>query len=290
MTIRFSKRNFHGSFVVLLLASLVFGVSSANAAGEAPKIPHQEWTFSGLTGYFDNEQLRRGYLVYKNVCSACHGMRLLYYRNLTEPGGPEFSEERVKEFAAEAQVTDGPNDEGEMFTRPGRLSDRFVSPYPNKKAAAAAQGGAYPPDLSVIAKARAIESSEAWYLDPIRWIGDILTGYQEQGADYSYALLTGYHEAPEGVELNPGMYYNSAYPGHQIAMPSPLVEGIVDYPDGTAPTVENYSRDVTAFLAWAAEPKLEERKRMGLKVLIYLSILALLLYMSKRALWRNVEH
>lgn len=286
----FSKRGFRISFSGVIAFGMLCCANGSWAASEAPEIPRQEWTFNGLTGHFDNEQLRRGYLVYKNVCAACHGMRLLYYRNLSEPGGPEFSQERVAEFASEAQVTDGPNDEGEMFTRPGRPSDRFVSPYPNVKAAAAAQGGAVPPDLSVIAKARAIASSGAWYLEPFHWLKDIFTGYQEQGSDYLYALLMGYEEAPESVKVLSGMYYNSAFPGHQIAMPPPLVEGIVDYPEGTPPTIENYARDLTAFLTWAAEPKLEERKRMGLKVLIYLSILAALLYLSKRALWRNVEH
>jgi cytochrome c1 len=217
-------------------------------------------------------------------------MRRLYFRNLSEPGGPQFSEGRVQTFAAEAQVTDGPNDEGEMFTRNGRPSDRFVSPYPNDKAAAAAQGGAVPPDLSLMAKARAIASSGAWYMEPLHWLYDIGTVYQEQGADYVYALLTGYQEPPQDMTMLSGMNYNAVFPGHQIAMPPPLVEGIVDYEDGTPATVENYARDVTAFMMWAAEPKLEERKRMGLKVLVYLSILMLLLYLSKRALWRNVEH
>lgn len=286
-----SRRGLHISLRSAVAAFVICGMTQSWASsGEAPEIVRQDWTFSGITGHFDKEQLRRGYLVYKNVCSACHGMRLLYFRNLSEPGGPEFSEERVKEFAAEAQVTDGPNDEGEMFTRAGLPSDRFVSPYPNEKAAAAAQGGVVPPDFSVIAKARAIEHSGAWYLEPLRWLNDIATNYQEQGSDYIYALLMGYHEAPEGVTVFDGMYYNTAFPGHQISMPSPLVEGIVDYPDGVPATVENYARDVTAFLTWAAEPKLEERKRMGLKVLIYLVILAAILYLSKRALWRNVEH
>lgn len=278
-------------------SALVFGVMAASsavtpalAAGEAIEIPRQEWTFKGMTGHYDDEQLRRGYLVYKNVCAACHGMRLMYYRNLSQPGGPELSEARVAEIAAEAQVTDGPNDDGEMFTRPGRPADRFVSPFANAKAAAAANNGAVPPDLSVMAKARAVESGAAWYVAPLHWLYDIATGYQEQGADYLYALLTGYTEAPVGFQVMDGMYYNAAFPGHQIAMAPPLTEGAVEYTDGTPGTVENYAADVTAFLMWAAEPRLEERKSMGLKVLVYLAILTLLLYLSKRALWRNVEH
>lgn len=285
----FSKRSFAGVLAAAALVSAV-SIAPARAAGEAIELERLDWTFSGLTGHFDKEQLRRGYMVYKNVCAACHGVRQLYFRNLSEPGGPQFSEARVAEFAAEALVKDGPNDDGEMFERAGRPADKIPSPYPNEKAAAAAQGGAVPPDLSLMAKARAVESAGPWYMEPFHWVYDIATVYQEEGADYLHALLTGYKEAPEGVELISGMYYNSAFPGHQIAMPPPLVEGVVEYADGTAPTVENYSRDVTAFLMWAAEPKLEERKRMGLKVLFYLAVLSLLLFLSKRALWRNVEH
>ena len=274
-----------------LVAVTVIGAAGASwAAEDSPAVPREDWTFKGITGYFDKAQLRRGYLVYKNVCSACHGMRLLYYRNLSQPGGPEFSEASVKQFAADAQVTDGPDDNGEMFTRPGKPSDHFVSPFPNAKAAAAANGGAEPPDLSLMAKARAIEQAQAWYLEPFDWLHDIVTAYQEQGPDYIHALMTGYTDPPKGVTVLSGMYYNSIFPGHQIAMPPPLSDGLVTYDDGTPATVENYARDVSAFLMWAAEPKLEERKRMGLKVMIYLAILSALLYLSKRALWRDVEH
>lgn len=276
--------------VALLAGIAVMHANSVRAAEGGVEIPRQEWTFGGITGYFDNDQLRRGYMVYKNVCASCHGLRLLHYRNLYEPGGPEYSESSVQGFAAEAEVTDGPNDDGEMFTRPGKPSDRFVPPYPNAKAAAAAQGGAVPPDLSLIVKARTIERQAAWYVAPFHWISDIFTAYQEQGADYLYALLMGYQEAPEGVEMVEGMYYNTAFPGHQIAMPPPLGEGLVEYPEGTAPSLENYARDVTAFLAWTAEPKLEQRKRLGVQVMIYLLILAVLLYLSKRAVWRKVKH
>jgi cytochrome c1 len=274
---------------IAALAGLAMcGGASASEAGAA--IERQNWTFGGLSGYYDNNQLRRGYMVYKTVCSACHGMRQLYYRNLSEPGGPEFSPERVAGFAAEAQVTDGPNDDGEMFTRPAKPADHFASPYPNTKAAAAANNGAVPPDLSLMAKARGIQRAGAWYVEPFYWISDVVTSYQEQGPDYIYALMTGYGEAPSGMTLAPGMNYNHAFPGHQIAMPAPLTEGSVTYEDGTPGTVENYARDVSAFLMWSAEPTLEERKRMGLKVMIYLVILSVLLYLSKRALWRNVEH
>jgi ubiquinol-cytochrome c reductase cytochrome c1 subunit len=281
------------TLAVALTALAVAAGTPAFAADEhaAPVEVHKEdWTFAGMTGYFDKAQLRRGYMVYKNVCAACHGLRLLSYRNLGEPGGPEYNDANVAQFAADAQVTDGPNDDGEMFQRPGRPSDRFVSPYPNAKAAAAAQNGAVPPDLSVMAKARTYERHAAWYMEPTLWLNDLFTSYQEAGPDYIHALLTSYVDPPAGFNLAPGMNYNKAFPGHQIAMPKPLSDGQVDYPDGTPATVDNYSKDVSAFLMWTAEPKLEERKRMGLKVLVYLIILAGLLYLSKRAIWRNVEH
>jgi ubiquinol-cytochrome c reductase cytochrome c1 subunit len=284
------RREFRNGLAASLAGLAMAVVTPAWGAEGAAHIAKEQWTFGGVTGHYDNEQLRRGFQVYKNVCSACHSLRLLHYRNLSEPGGPELAEGNVEQIAAEAQVPDGPNDDGEMFTRPGKPADRFASPYPNAKAAAAANGGAVPPDLSVMAKARGIERAGPWYLEPLNWISDIVTNYQEQGPDYMHALLTSYEEPPSGMTMAQGMYYNAAFPGHQIAMPPPLSDGVVTYPDGVAATVDNYSRDVAAFLMWAAEPKLEERKRMGLKVLIYLTILAGLLYLSKRAIWRNVEH
>jgi ubiquinol-cytochrome c reductase cytochrome c1 subunit len=283
----FAKRHLNSLAATFAALALTSGV--VLAAEEAPHIEKQNWTFSGLTGHFDKPQLRRGYTVYKNVCSACHGLRLLSYRNLNEPGGPEFSKETVDGIAAEAQVTEL-NDDGEPAERPGKASDRFVSPYPNDKAAAAAQNGAVPPDLSVIAKARSYERHAAWYMEPVLWAGDIFTNYQESGPDYIVALLMGYAPPPADMKMAPGMNYNKAFPGHQIAMPNPLSDGQVTYEDSTPGTVENYAKDVTAFLMWAAEPKLEERKRMGIKVLVYLLILAGLLYLSKRAIWRNTPH
>lgn len=295
MSKTFSMQNFRlavaGAVVIFTTASAPTIALAAGEGNQSPEIERQHWTFSGLSGYFDKAQLRRGYLVYKNVCATCHGMRLLYFRNLSEPGGPLFSEARMTGFAADASVTDGPNDEGEMFTRPGLPADNFVSPYPNEKAAAAAQGGAIPPDLSVMAKARSVPHNHPWYTEPYYWLTDIFTGYQEQGPDYMHALLLGYkEEPPEGVNVLPGLYYNEAFPGFQIAMPPPLFEGAVEYEDGTAPTLENYASDVSAFLMWAAEPKLEERKKMGLTVLVYLAIFAVLLFLSKRTLWRKVPH
>lgn len=284
------RREFRIGLAALLTGAAMAVAAPAWAEEVEAKIPRQDWSFGGMTGHFDKEQLRRGYLVYKNVCSTCHGMRLMHYRNLSEPGGPEFAEGHVVEFAAEAQVPDGPNDEGEMFTRPGKPADRFVAPFANAKAAAAANGGAVPPDLSVMAKARTIERAGPWYLEPLNWISDIATTYQEQGPDYIHALLTSYSDAPSTLTMADGMYYNATFPGHQLAMPPPLSDGLVPYPDGVPATADNYARDVAAFLMWTAEPKLEERKRMGLKVLIYLAVLAALLYLSKRVTWRNVEH
>ena len=190
----------------------------------------------------------------------------LFTCNLAEPGGPGFTEEQVKVIAAEYEVEDGPNDEGEMFERPARPSDRFKSPYPNKEAARAANGGAYPPDLSLMAKAR------------------------KYGPDYLVALLRGYVNPPAGFQMSEGMSYNEYFPGHQIAMVNPLSEDVVEYTDGTPPTVENYAKDVSAFMMWAAEPKLEERKRMGMQVMAYLFVLAGFFYIAKRKVWRDVEH
>jgi cytochrome c1 len=233
-------------------------------ASEASFEP-QSWSFSGPFGHFNNAQLQRGYRVYKDVCSNCHSMRLLSYRNLGEPGGPEFSKEAVEVLAAQAQITDGPNDQGEMFQRPGRPSDRFRSPYPNEQTAQKMNKGALPPDLSVMAKAR------------------------PGGADYIYALLTGYRDPPADFKLTNGLFYNLAFPGHQIAMPPPLTDGVVPYTDGTKRTVDNYARDVAAFLTWAAEPKLEERHKLGARVLIFLIAFALIMFLAKRVVWSRVH-
>lgn len=257
--------------------------------GHHVDIPKQKWTFGGLFGYFDQQQLQRGYKVYKSVCAACHGMKLLAYRNLGEPGGPHFSQPVVRAIAAEAQVSEI-NDKGEAVTRPGKPADKFVGSYKNNQEAAAANNGAVPPDLSVIAKARGIEREAAWFMVPWNVLKDMATQYQEQGPDYLYALLTGYTQMPKGMEMAPGMNYNAVFPGHQIAMPNPLSDGVVEYEDGAPATVASYSKDVTAFLQWASEPTLEERKKMGLKVMVYLIILCALLYLSKKLAWRSVKH
>jgi cytochrome c1 len=233
--------------------------------GHAPEIAAQDWTFTGPFGAYDNAQLQRGFAVYKTVCAACHSMRLLSYRNLAEPGGPGFTPDQAATLASEVQVTDGPDDTGQMFQRPGRPADRFRSPFPNDAAARAANHGALPPDLSVMAKAR------------------------PGGPDYIYAILTGYRDPPPGFNLSPGMHYNIAFPGHQIAMPPPLMNGVVAYTDGTQPTLDNYARDVSAFLMWAAEPKLEERHMLGARVMVFLIVFAVLMFLAKRAVWGRLH-
>ncbi len=264
--------------------------AAAPAPTEHYHVPRQEWTFGGLFGYFDEQQLRRGYKIYKSVCSNCHNMRFLAYRNLGEPGGPNLSKEEVAALAAEIQVQDGYNDQGEPVMRAGKPSDYFQWRFKNEKEAAATFNGAVPPDLSVMAKARTVERDFAWYSFPFLMLKDLFTQYQEQGPDYIYGLLNGYVDAPATFKLNPGSNYNRVFPGHQIAMPQPLTDGIVDYEDGTPNTLDQESKDVVSYLAWAAEPHLVERKKLGLMVLGYLAVLAGLLFVAKKTLWRNVEH
>ncbi|WP_370151981.1 cytochrome c1 [Ferrovibrio sp.] len=251
-----------------IVAALVIGATApALAAGDAPKPPAQNWSFKGPFGTFDRAELQRGYQVYKEVCAACHSMKYVAFRNLRDIG---FSEAEVKALAATFEVTDGPNDAGDMFQRPGLPQDKFPSPFPNEKAARASNGGAYPLDLSLIAKARG-------------------HGYDGDGADYLRALLTGYQDAPAGFALGEGLSYNAYFPGHQIAMPKPLNEDQVTYADGTKATVEQMAHDVSAFLTWAAEPKLEERKRMGFKVIIFLLVLTGLFFAAKKRIWAKLH-
>lgn len=270
----------------LLLLPLAFVLAGpvAAAEGEEIHIEAQSWSFGGLFGHYDRAQLQRGFQIYKESCSSCHSLKYVSFRNLSEPGGPEFSEAEVKVLAAEVEVIDGPDDAGDMFDRPGLPSDRFPSPFANDNAARASNGGALPPDLSVIAKARSYHRGfPGWFID-------LFTGYQEHGADYVHAVLTGYEEAPASMEMSAGMNYNAAFPGHQIAMAAPLSDEVIEYSDGSPMTVDQYSRDVTSFLMWAAEPHLEARKRTGFQVLIFLLILSGLLYLTKQKLWSRVKH
>jgi ubiquinol-cytochrome c reductase cytochrome b/c1 subunit len=261
---------------------LVVGFGSAVHAAEGPRRAKDiSYSFEGPLGKFDRGQLQRGYKVYKEVCSACHSMRLLSFRNLADPGGPEFTEEQVKALAATFETQDGPDDSGEMFTRPALPSDRFPSPFPNEQAARAASGGALPADLSLITKAR------AGYDTLRQLVGG--TG----GPEYVYSVLTGYEPEPPGLaaEKPEGTYYNPYFAaGHWISMPPPLSDDQVTFDDGAPSTVRDMARDVSAFLAWAAEPKLEERKALGFQVLIYLIVLCVLLYICKEKIWSRIEH
>jgi ubiquinol-cytochrome c reductase cytochrome b/c1 subunit len=249
-----------------------------------PVPPRQSWSFGGLTGKFDQAQLQRGFKVYREVCSNCHSMQLVAFRNLADAGGPGFTEGQVKALAAEYKVQDGPNDAGEMFERPGRPSDHIPGPFANENAARTANGGALPPDMSVLAKARSFSRGFPWFAI------DGFLQYQEQGPDYIVGILNGYKDPPPGVELQPGQNYNEIMPGHKLAMPKPLNDGQVEYPDGTPTTLQQYSKDIAAFLMWTAEPKLEERKRTGLRVLIFLILFAGLLYYTKKKIWSGVAH
>jgi ubiquinol-cytochrome c reductase cytochrome b/c1 subunit len=245
--------------------------------------PRNRWSFAGPFGKFDEAQLQRGFKVYREVCSTCHSLKLIAFRNLADPGGPGFTSAQAAAVAAEYQVQDGPNDQGEMFQRPGRLADYFPSPFPNDQAARA-RFNAVPPDLSVIAKARSYETPFPY------WLFNFFTQYQEQGPDYITALLQGYEEKPPpGVTVPPDSFYNRYYPAHAIVMPPPLMDGRVDYSDGAPMKLEQYAKDIAAFLMWTAEPHLVQRKRVGLQVFIFLIVLATLLYFTKKKVWHAVE-
>lgn len=246
-----------------VVGTLLGAGSAAHAAGEAISIPSVPFSFNGMFGTYDRAAAQRGFQVYREVCAACHSMRLVAYRNLRDLG---LTEDQVRAIAASVQIQDGPNDEGQMFERPGRPSDRFRRPFANDAAARAANNGALPPDLSVITKAR------------------------EGGASYIVALLTGYGDPPAGTTVMEGMSYNRYFPGHQIAMASPLNADQVQFADGTRATVEQMSRDVAHFLNWAAEPELETRHAMGLRILMFLAVLGGLVYAVKRKVWANVPH
>jgi cytochrome c1 len=254
------------------------------AAQEADAPPRQHWSFHGPFGTYDTAQLQRGFKIYREVCSSCHSLKLLAFRNLADPGGPAFTEAQAASIAAEFQVTDGPNDAGEMFQRPGKIADRFPPPFPNDQAARHANGGGLPPDMSVLAKARSYEAGFPWF------IFDAFTQYQEDGPDYIHAILNGYEDPPAGFTLPPGGQYNKYFPGHAIAMPKPLSDGQVEYTDGTPATVDQYGKDVAAFLMWAAEPTLDARKRLGFQVFVFLIVLTGLLYFTKKRVWYAVKH
>jgi len=236
--------------------------SVAYASGDVAKPVDIKWSFEGIFGTFDRDAVKKGGQIFFEVCGSCHSMNLMSYRNLVDIG---WTEEEAKALAAEYEVQDGPDKEGEMFMRPARLSDRFVSPFPNENASRFANGGAYPPDLSVITKARS------------------------GGPDYIYSLLTGYKdEAPEHVEMAEGTNYNEYFPGHQIFMAQPLYGETVEFPDGSSVDLEQEAKYIVNFLSWAAEPELEERKSLGIKVMLYLILLTAMLYALKRRIWSRI--
>ena len=244
-------------------AAALLVAPAAMAAEGHIELKHREWPTSGIFGSFDRAATQRGLQVYREVCAACHGLKYIAFRNLATLG---YSEDDIKAIAAEYTITDGPNDEGDMFERPGQPFDRFPNPYPNDAAAAASNGGKAPPDLSLMAMARM------------------------DGQNYLYSLLTGYEEAPADFEVPDGGYYNAYFPGHVIAMPPPLSDDQVTFADGTSATVSQMAQDVSQFLMWAAEPKLEERKATGLKVILFLVVLTALTFALKRKIWADVPH
>jgi len=262
--------------------ALAVGVSAASAASYPKKKPReQEWSFAGVFGSYDKAQLQRGLKIYVENCSSCHAMSRVAFRNLSALG---YSEDQVKSIAGEYIVEDGPNDDGDMFERTATPADLFPSPFANRKAATAALG-AYPPDMSLIAKARAVERGFPTF------VFDIFTQYQEAGPDYIYSLLTGYQDPPADADIPVGLYYNPYFiAGEALAMAPPLIEDGVEFDDGTPATVDQQAKDVSAFLMWAAEPKLEERKQTGFRVMVFLLIFAAFLYLTKKQVWSRIEH
>ena len=281
------KKGAAAAIVALVVGAATFGMSGKASAAEehgAPEPPAVKWSFAGPFGKFDRGQLQRGFKVYREVCQNCHALSLVSFRNLAEKGGPEFSVAQAEAVAAEYKVKAEPDDKGDVNDRAARLADRFPAPFANEQAARASNGGAYPPDMSVLAKARGYERGFP------RFVLDIFTQYQETGPDYIVALLNGYEAAPKDFKLpGPSSHYNKYFPGHAIGMPKPLSDGQVEYSDGSPATVVQYSHDVTAFLMWAAEPHLEQRKRLGFQVIIFLLILSGLLYFTKEKVWSDVH-
>ena len=260
--IKCSSIFFSNNVLILIISLTIICFSKASlGAGEKINYPQLNWSFSGILGTFDRASQQRGLQVYKEVCSGCHGMRLLAYRNLRAIG---YNEDEIKAFASENSVNTI-NDDGEVVERQARPSDKFVSPYPNDKAARAANGGAYPPDLSLIVKAR------------------------PDGANYLHALLTGYTDAPTGQKVPDGMYYNKYYSGNLIGMPQPLYDDGIEYADGTKATPDQMAKDVTAFLAWASEPEMEDRKRLGISVMLFLLLLSALSYFAMKQIWAPIK-
>jgi ubiquinol-cytochrome c reductase cytochrome b/c1 subunit len=265
-------------------AALIGGSRPAAAEEHEAKPPRNTWSFAGPFGKFDRGQLQRGFKVYHDVCQRCHGLSLVAFRTLSDEGGPEFTPAEVAVIAKEYKVAGTPDDQGNPVTRPAVPADYFPPPFPNEQAARFANNGLAPPDMSVLAKARQYERGLPWF------VFDMFRPYQELGVDYIVAVLKGYDTKPADMTLAPGMLYNTYFPGHGIGMPPPLFDGAVDYTDGSPQTIDQYAKDVAAFLMWAAEPSLEQRKRIGFVTLIYLIGLTTLLYLSKKKVWHDVDH
>jgi len=281
-------RTLLGALGLGLVVAATGAAAQEHSAAEPTHFPihkprTQSWSFAGPFGTYDKAQLQRGLKIYKEVCSACHSMNLVAFRSLADLG---YSEEQIKAFAAEYEVQDGPNDDGEMFTRKAVPADRFPSPFANEQAAAAANNGAAPPDFSLIAKARGVERGFPLFLV------DIFTQYAESGPDYIYSLITGYDEQPpHGMEIPESTYYNPYFiGGKSLSMAPPISADQVTYDDGTPQTVDQYARDISAFLMWAAEPHLEARKRTGFAVMIFLVLLAGMVYVAKKKVWADTPH
>jgi cytochrome c1 len=266
---------------VALGTAILVGATTAHAAGSGPKAPSRDWSFNGIFGTYDRAALQRGFQVFRNVCASCHSLDLIAFRNLAALG---YNEGQIKTIAAEYEVQDGPNDDGDMFARPATPADHWPAPFANAKAAAAVNGGAVPPDLSLITKARGSGGDSAIRVSMLQPSGFPL------GSDYIYGLLTGYKdEAPADFELPEGKFYNEYFPGHSISMAPPLSEGAVEYEDGTNATPEQMASDVTTFLTWASEPELEHRKNLGIKVMLFLIVLTAMLYALKRKIWSDIH-
>jgi ubiquinol-cytochrome c reductase cytochrome b/c1 subunit len=266
----------------LTLAGAVAAVALPALAAEQEAPPKLKWSFAGPFGKYDEAQLQRGFKIYKEVCSACHSIQMLAFRNLADRGGPGFSEEQAAAVAGEYKIKDI-DDRGEPTDRTGRPADSFPPPFANELAAKAANSGTAPPDMSTLAKARTYQRGFPWF------VFDMFTQYQEQGPDYIAALLKGYEEPPKGFKLPEGGHYNKYFPGHTIAMPPPLQAGQVTYDDGAPQTMDQYSQDISAFLMWVAEPHLVQRKRIGFQVMIFLIVLAGLMYFTKKKVWSAVH-
>jgi cytochrome c1 len=272
------------TILTLTLAGATLAIAAPASAQLSEQVPppRQSWSFAGPFGKYDEAQLQRGFKIYKEVCSNCHSLDLLSFRNLADAGGPGFTEAQVEALAADYKIKDL-DDSGQPTERAGRPADHFPAPFPNELAAKAANGGTAPPDMSTLAKARGYQRGFPWF------VFDIFTQYQELGPDYIHAILTGYKDAPKGFPLPPNGHYNEYFPGHAIAMPPPLQDGQVQFDDGSPATLAQYSKDVAAFLMWASEPHLVQRKRVGFQVMIFLIVLAGLLYFTKKKVWHAVE-